>query len=43
MQIHESIGHAVELDRVLGRETSYAGGSFVAADAVGSLRIGSAS
>ena len=30
-QIHESIGHAVELDRVLGREASYAGTSFVAA------------
>ena len=41
VQIHESIGHAVELDRVLGREISYAGGSFVAPDAVGSLRIGS--
>ncbi len=41
LQIHESIGHAVELDRVLGRETSYAGGSFVAPDAAGSLRIGS--
>ena len=41
LQIHESIGHAVELDRVLGREASYAGTSFVAADAIGSLRYGS--
>ena len=41
LQIHESIGHAVELDRVLGREISYAGGSFVTPDAAGSLRIGS--
>ena len=41
VQIHESIGHAVELDRVLGREISYAGGSYAAAEAVGSLRIGS--
>jgi TldD protein len=39
--VHESIGHAVELDRVLGREASYAGTSFVAPDAIGSLRIGS--
>jgi TldD protein len=42
LQLHESIGHAVELDRVLGREASYAGTSFVPADAVGSLRLGSA-
>ena len=41
LQVHESVGHAVELDRVLGREASYAGTSFVAADAIGSLRIGS--
>jgi TldD protein len=41
LQIHESIGHAVELDRVLGREISYAGGSYAAPDAVGSLRVGS--
>jgi TldD protein len=41
LQVHESIGHAVELDRVLGREASYAGTSFVSADAIGSLRIGS--
>jgi TldD protein len=40
-QVHESIGHAVELDRVLGREASYAGTSFVPADGIGSLRFGS--
>jgi TldD protein len=40
-QLHESIGHAVELDRVLGFEASYAGTSFVAAEALGSLRYGS--
>jgi TldD protein len=41
LQIHESIGHAVELDRVLGREASYAGTSFVPADGIGALRVGS--
>jgi TldD protein len=41
LQIHESIGHAVELDRVLGREASYAGTSFVPAAGIGSLRYGS--
>jgi TldD protein len=41
LQVHESVGHAVELDRVLGREESYAGTSFVPADAIGSLRLGS--
>src|SRR5918995_40012 len=41
LQVHESIGHAVELDRVLGREASYAGTSFVPADGIGSLRYGS--
>jgi TldD protein len=41
VQLHESIGHAVELDRVLGWEASYAGTSFVPADAIGSLRFGS--
>jgi TldD protein len=40
-QIHESIGHAVELDRVLGLEASYAGTSFVEPEALGSLRFGS--
>ena len=41
VQLHESVGHAVELDRVLGWEASYAGTSFVRADALGSLRFGS--
>ena len=41
LQVHESIGHAVELDRVLGREASYAGTSFVPAGGLGSLRVGS--
>ncbi len=44
LQIHESIGHALELDRILLGEASYAGTSWVDADAVrsrGSLRYGS--
>jgi TldD protein len=41
LQLHESVGHAVELDRVLGQEASYAGTSFVTAGDVGSLRYGS--
>ena len=41
IQIHESVGHAVELDRVLGREASYAGTSFVPAGGIGKLRFGS--
>lgn len=41
LQLHESVGHAVELDRVLGREASYAGTSFVEASGIGSLRFGS--
>jgi len=41
LQLHESVGHAVELDRVLGREASFAGTSFVCAQDVGSLRYGS--
>jgi TldD protein len=41
LQVHESVGHAVELDRVLGREASYAGTSFVPANGLGSLRVGS--
>ena len=41
LQIHESVGHAVELDRILGYEASYAGTSWVPADEIGSLRYGS--
>jgi len=41
LQIHESVGHAVELDRMLGYEASYAGTSWVPADGIGTLRYGS--
>jgi TldD protein len=37
LQVHESVGHAVELDRVLGGEASYAGISWVQPDAIGKL------
>jgi len=41
LQTHEVIGHALELDRILGYELSYAGGSFVQLDDFGTLRYGS--
>jgi TldD protein len=41
LTIHESIGHATELDRALGYEAAYAGTSFVTPDRLGSLRYGS--
>src|SRR3954447_14985337 len=41
LQVHESVGHAVELDRVLGMEASYAGTSFVSVEDLGRLRYGS--
>ena len=41
LQVHESIGHAVELDRVLGMEESYAGSSFVSPADRGKLRYAS--
>ena len=41
LQIHESIGHPLELDRILGDERNYAGTSFVAPDMFGSYRYGS--
>jgi predicted Zn-dependent protease len=40
IQIHESIGHPLELDRILGDERNYAGGSFVERDDFGKLRYG---
>jgi predicted Zn-dependent protease len=41
LQIHESIGHPLELDRILGDERNYAGGSFVTKDDFGKLEYGS--
>ncbi|MBI3323923.1 MAG: TldD/PmbA family protein [Candidatus Omnitrophica bacterium] len=41
MQLHESCGHPIELDRVLGQELSYAGGSFLTTDCLGKLHYGS--
>ena len=41
LQIHESIGHPIELDRVLGSEANYAGMSFLTLDQLGKLRYGS--
>jgi TldD protein len=41
LQVHESIGHPIELDRILGTEASYAGTSFLNLDKVGSFRYGS--
>ncbi len=40
LQIHESVGHPTELDRVLGTELSYAGGSFLSLDKKGAFRYG---
>lgn len=41
LQIHESIGHPLELDRILGDERNYAGGSFVSLDMFGKYQYGS--
>lgn len=41
LTIHESVGHATELDRALGYEAAYAGTSFATFDQLGSLRYGS--
>lgn len=43
LQIHESIGHAVELDRIFGSELTYAGGSFLSDQIkeLGQFRYGS--
>jgi TldD protein len=41
LQVHESVGHPTELDRVYGTEAAYAGTSFLKPDDLGSLRYGS--
>lgn len=41
LTIHESVGHATELDRALGYEANYAGTSFATPDQLGTLRYGS--
>lgn len=41
LQIHESIGHPIELDRVLGSEANYAGMSFLTLDKLNNLKYGS--
>ncbi len=41
LQIHESVGHPLEIDRILGDERNYAGGSFVKKDDFGNLVYGS--
>jgi TldD protein len=41
LQIHESAGHALELDRILGDERNFAGTSFIGVADIGSLRYGS--
>ena len=40
LQVHESIGHPLELDRILGDERNYAGWSFVSPDDFGTLKYG---
>src|SRR5580698_2260915 len=41
LQIHESIGHPIELDRVLGMEANFAGMSFLTLEKLDTLRYGS--
>jgi len=41
LQIHESIGHPIELDRVLGMEANFAGMSFLTLEKLGKLQYGS--
>jgi len=41
LQIHESIGHPIELDRVLGMEANFAGMSFLTLEKLDNLRYGS--
>ena len=41
LQVHESCGHPIELDRVFGSEASYAGTSFLTTEKLGTFRYGS--
>lgn len=41
LQIHESVGHPLEIDRILGDERNYAGGSFIKPDDIGKFQYGS--
>ncbi|MBI4786102.1 MAG: TldD/PmbA family protein [Chloroflexi bacterium] len=41
LQVHESCGHPIELDRVLGSEAAFAGTSFLTPDKLGHFRYGS--
>ncbi len=41
LQVHESAGHPIELDRVLGYEANFAGRSFLTPDQLGKLQYGS--
>ncbi|MGD9049116.1 MAG: TldD/PmbA family protein, partial [Anaerolineae bacterium] len=41
LQVHESVGHPIELDRVFGTEASYAGTSFLTPEKYGTFRYGS--
>lgn len=41
LQIHESVGHPLEVDRILGDELNFAGGSFVKPEDIGKMKYGS--
>jgi predicted Zn-dependent protease len=41
IQVHESVGHPLEIDRILGDERNYAGSTFVRLEDIGSFRYGS--
>jgi len=41
LQLHESVGHATEADRIFGKEISYAGKTFIKPEMIGSFQYGS--
>ncbi|MCK4956703.1 MAG: TldD/PmbA family protein [Candidatus Cloacimonetes bacterium] len=41
LQLHESVGHATEADRILGKEISYAGKTFIKPNMIGDFKYGS--